>query len=290
MNRFLLLKKLLPLFLFLFSFSFLQGQTDKKPYVLVSVAPHRFFLEKVAGDTVDIGLIVPAGASAHTFEPSPKQMLIASRATMWFRIGESFEARAIHALKSHNPELLIVDMQKGLDLITNDPNHKGCCCHANAMDLHFWLSARMAKTQAKTMAEALAATYPQHAALYFENLKKFHEELDALDQQVTLILKNMKSRNILVSHPAYAYFCRDYSINQYSIEFEGKDPAPQQLNKTLRLARELRIQTVFIQKQYNNKGARLIADELKARLVTLDPYSEHFFNSMLDIAHAFAEG
>lgn len=277
-------------FIFSFLLAYSLEAADQVPYVLVSVAPHKFFVEKVAGNTVEVGLMVPAGASAHTYEPTPKQMLAASRAAMWFRTGETFENRAIEALKSHNPALRIVDLRQGLDLIAPGCHGSGCCCHANSMDLHFWLSARMAKIQAKTIANALSQAYPEHQQLFEQNLQKFHEELSQLDRDIQNILEKMTNRNVLVSHPAYAYFCRDYDINQYSIEFEGKDPTPKQLNQTVNLAKRLGIKTIFIQMQYNNKGARLVAEEINARVVTLDPYSEQYIKSMLQIAQAFAEG
>jgi zinc transport system substrate-binding protein len=262
----------------------LTAKEEGHPSVLVSVAPHKFFVEKIAGNTVDVILMVPAAASAHTYEPTPRQMLAASKAQLWFRIGETFENRAIQALRSHRPDLIIVDMRQGLDLIA-----EGCCHHHASLDLHFWLSARLAKKQAETIAQALSQAYPQHQELYAKNLKKFHEELDQLDQDIQTILLSISNRNILVSHPAYAYFCRDYDLRQFSIEFEGKDPTPQQLTKVLKLAKDLKIRTIFIQMQYNNKGARLIAEQIGAKVVTLDPYSEQFYESMLEIARAFAE-
>jgi zinc transport system substrate-binding protein len=254
------------------------------PHVLVSVAPHKFFVEKIAGQTVKVDLMVPAGASAHTYEPTPKQMYSASHAALWFRIGEPFEERAVQALISHNRHLKVIDLRKGIDLIGAG------CCHAHSMDLHFWLSARMAQIQAQTIADTLIATYPEQAGLYRTNVEKFIKELQELDLNIQGILAHMSSRNILVSHPAYAYFCRDYNIRQFSIEVEGKDPTPQQLTQILKIARDLKIKTIFIQPQYSGKGARLIAEDIKAKVVALDPYSEHYITSMLEIAHAFGEG
>lgn len=237
-----------------------------RPYLLVSVSPHRFFLEKIAGSTVEVGLLVPAGASAHTFEPTPKQMMSAGKAQIWFRIGEPFEERAIDALKSHHPNMKIVDLREGLDLIDGQCHcHSKGYSHHHSLDLHFWLSARLAKIQAETMAKALMATFPENQELYKQNLAAFQQQLDQLDSEISLILQPMKNRNIFVSHPAYAYFCRDYGLQQHSIEVEGKDPTPQQLTRTLQMARNLNIQTLFIQMQYNNKGAKLIAEEIGAR-------------------------
>jgi zinc transport system substrate-binding protein len=99
----------------------------------------------------------------------------------------------------------------------------------------------------------------------------------------------LDNRTILVAHPAYGYFCRDYQLRQISIEFEGKDPTPRQLTKVLEDARQNQIKKVFIQKQYSNKGARLIASTLNASVINLDPYSENYFSSMLEIAQQISK-
>lgn len=269
------------------------AEPNSKPFVLVSVAPHKFFVEKIADETVKVELMVPAGASSHTFEPSPRQMLNASRADIWFQIGEGFEPRASAALKSHHPDMQLVDLRQGLDLIY-DTDCSGGHCHCSqhsqegCADPHFWLSARQAKIQAKTITDALSERYPQHAQLYAKRLQAFSKELDALDSQIETLLAPLKNRTIMVSHPAYAYFCRDYKLKQLSIEFEGKDPSPRQLTKVLTQARQDEIKTIFIQLQYNNKGARLIAKEIGAKIVTLDPYAENYFETMRDIATHFA--
>jgi zinc transport system substrate-binding protein len=260
------------------------------PWVIVSVAPYKLFVEKIAGSTVQVYLMVPAGASSHTYEPSPRQMVTASEADIWFRIGEPFEERAVQALKSHRPNLVFVNLQQGVDLIKSSHEHgrKGCC--PGSVDLHFWLSARQAQIQGQTIAEALIKAYPQNAELYRKNLAIFQQELKELDGQIQTILAPLKNRSIFVSHPAYAYYCRDYNLQQYSIEVEGKDPTPQQMTKLLNFARQFQVRTIFIQMQYNNKAAKLVAETVGAKLVVLDPYSEQYFTSMLEIAHAFANG
>jgi len=267
--------------------AFLRAENSEElsHYVVVSVAPHKFFVERIAGDTVKVGLMVPAGASAHTFEPNLKEMMAASKADIWFQIGESFEAKAGGALKSYNSHMQFIDLRKDLSLISDHLCHHH---HASCYDLHFWLSPTMAKTQSQTIADALIATYPENKETYQKNLQLFLQELDQLDQEIHKIVANAKNRVIMVSHPAYGYFCRDYNFKQLSIEFEGRDPTPQQLTKILTDARKAHIHTIFIQMQYNSKGAKLIAQELGTRVVTLDPYSEHYIKSMLEIAENFA--
>lgn len=296
-QRFAASKVFVKIFFFLFCLIFFQGKvladTASMPhsnYVLVSVAPHQFFVEKIAGSTLQVGLMVPAGASAHTYEPTPKQMLDATKADLWFYVGEGFEPKVKAALQSYSPRMQFIDMRQNLDLITYEHGHKGCCQHhEGCYDLHYWLSPTQAKIQAETIANALIKTYPENTQLYKENLVKFQKELDALDQEIRSILSKPHNPMIMVSHPAYAYFCRDYGCHQLSIEFEGKDPTPQQLTKVIQAARANEIKTIFVQIQYSSKGAKLIAAHIGAKVVDLDPYAEHYFESLRAIAKAIAD-
>lgn len=302
-KRFLIFISLTFIALFSFFSSNFADITDKThPLVLVSVSPHKFFLKKIAGDTIDIMAVVPAGSSAHTYEPSSREMLKASKADIWFYIGESFEKKALQALQSHHPELIAIDLREGLNLIEGNcrgecmgyhahhTNEKNSNAHQHAgLDLHIWLSARMAKQQAKTMANALLSRYPQHTQFYQENLNKFLKELDDLDNEIQNIMKSATQNHILVAHPAYGYFCRDYNLVQIPIEVEGKDPTSKQMTHLLQQAKDLNLKTIFVQKEYPNKGAKLVASALNGKLVTLEPYSEDYFNAMINIANGFAK-
>lgn len=267
------------------------NQQDTRSHaVVVSIAPYKFFVEAVAGDTVDISLLVPPGASFHDYEPTPKQVLTAATSDIWFRIGESFETRAQAALQYYNPRIQVVDLRDGVDLIVvGSPGHVNCSCHQGGADLHIWLSVKEVKVQAKHIAEALSSMYPEHKTKYDKNLASLLKSLTDLDQEIRQTLQSVKNRTIMVAHPAYAYFTRDYNLTQLPIEYEGKDPTPRQLHNILLEARAAHINTVFVQQQYATKGATLIANELGAKLVMLDPYSGDYFATLRNIAKRIAE-
>jgi len=278
-------------FLFLLNIFFLSAEDQRSHQVMVSVAPYKFFVEKIADATVSINLIVPPGVSFHHFEPTPKQILEGAKSDIWFRIGESFENRAIPALRSHHPNMLIVDLRKFVDLIVidpNKPNHCICCQHEGA-DLHVWLSPRMAQRQVQAMTDALIEVYPENREKYVKNGNLLIQQLKDLDQEIAEKLKNLPTRTLMVSHPAYSYFARDYGLEQLPIEYEGKDPSPRQLTNVLLQARQKNIKTIFIQGQYSAKGAYLLAKELGAQVVELDPYSGDYFVTLREIANRIAQ-
>jgi len=282
-------KLLLPLLLILcFSCSFSKKEEGPSHIILVSIAPYKFFVEKIAGDTVTVQQMVPTGSSPHSYEPSSRSVLNASKADAWFRIGESFEKRAKQAMLSYNDEMEVVDLREGVNAIHTHEGHGHQCQHEDCRDPHIWLSPREAKKQAKAIYETLANIYPEHKETYHKSLRKFEKELDDLDLELEQILLPLKGKTILVSHPALAYMGRDYNFKQLSIEFEGKEPSPQQLTKLLEMGRQLNTDRIFIQEQHLSKGARLVANELDADVVEIDPLSENYIENLRFIARSIA--
>lgn len=276
------------LILCLFGFAFpLFSETQSSECaktVLVSIAPYKYFVNRIAGKELDVIVFVPPGANAHFYEPTPKHVMTMGCASIWFTIGEAFETRATQALKTYQPKLSLVDLRKNVDLIY-DSSHAQCS-HAHCADPHIWLSCPAVKQQLRTILDALSSVYPEHAAMFRLNYDALISEVNALNVQLEEMLEPLSERAFMVSHPAYSYFARDYRLEQISIEFEGKDPSPQQLTRLLQIGREKKIRNVLLQIQFSSKGARLIAEQLKANVTVLDPYEEDFFKNMRQTAQA----
>lgn len=259
--------------------------------VLVSVAPHADLVKRIAGDTVTIELLVPAGTSMHVYEPTPKQILKVSKADLWFGIGESFEQKLFQALQQQNRCLRFVDLRESVTLIYCDATskHGHChCCVKGGADLHIWLSPKQVIPQVKQIAQVLSARYPEHQALYEKNLKILLQQLQTLDQELTQLFASSSSKTFMVSHAAYAYLARDYGLKQLPIEYEGREPSPKQLTDLMQQARHADVQVIFTQPQYPDKAAKLIANALNIRVLSLDPYSPDYFTSMLEIGKAIS--
>ncbi len=257
--------------------------------VLVSMAPYVEMVEELTAKQVTVTLLVPPGFSAHTYEPTPKQILSSTKAKLWFTVGELFEPRVQKALLAENPTLSVVNLQQGLDLIDA---HEHCCHHhhhASSADTHIWMSPKMMQQQVQLMAKSLQEVFPDLAPTIQQHEGPLLEKLKKLDSDIHSMLDSHKGKAIFVSHPSYGYFCQEYGLVQESIEFEGKDPTPKHLYKLIEEAKKDHITTIFIQKQYSTKAAELVAKEIGAKTVLLDPYSEHYFESMRQITKSFQE-
>ncbi|MGC2596072.1 MAG: zinc ABC transporter substrate-binding protein [Rhabdochlamydiaceae bacterium] len=263
-----------------------------KPTVLVSVSPYAYFVQKIAEDTVDIETLVPAGNNPHIYEATPKEVRRHQNAAVWIYLGESFDKKVLQFFQNTKREILVVDITQGIDLLSNsEEEESGHCCHHHdeGKDLHVWLSPTLAKLQAQKIAAALTSLLPHQQMRFQANLEVFLNELDDLDKQITNLLEPIKGKAILVSHPAFGYFCHDYHLTQLSIETEGKDPLPQHITEILAKAKSYAIQSVLTQPQYSNKGAELLAHTLDLPTHQVDPYAENYSENLLAIAKVIAK-
>ena len=215
-------------------------------------------------------------------------MLNATQSNIRIRIGEPFETKALNALKSVRPDLVVVDLREGISLLHGSCQH----IHANGHcgeDLHLWLSPKIAKIQAQTIAQALIRQFPNNKEKFEKRLEVFLQELTELDAFITETLALVKNRILMVSHPAYAYFCQDYLFTQLPIEFEGREPTGKQLTTLLNRAKQSNVHFILTQPQYSDKAAKLIAGQINARVISVDPYSENYNANLRSIAQVIAD-
>ncbi len=280
----------LPILLALFSLTSCDfKKAPPKCDVLVSIPPYLYFVNQLTNGELKAESLVPEGANPHLYEPSPKQVAEAKRAKVWIRLNESFEQKILRSLQEQNAKLIIVNLAEALTLPSLPSEHGSCkhCHHhhKDSLDLHFWLSLRLAKDQAKFIAKALCEAFPERTQQIENNLSLLEKKFEETDLLITQELLPFEGQAILVSHPAFGYFCYDYKLKQISIEQEGKDPLPKEISAILQSAKSSSIRTVLTQAQYNNKGALIIAEKLNLPVHEVDPYSENYLDNLLYIAH-----
>lgn len=268
------------LFLLLFFSSFLPG--EEQVNILVSIPVYKKIVQELIGEKAVIHSVVPPGISFHTYEARPKDIEPAFSAVLWFYIGDPFEEKIKKALFSHQSTIELIDLREGVPLITQ------CSCHAGA-DPHIWLEPHLMKTQILTIANALKKKFPTESSDIDTRLQVLEKKIETLITQVDALLLPMKGRVIVIAHGAYAYLCKQYGLTQLSVEKEGKEPSLHTITQLLQQAKEAHVKKVFATKQFPKIGIERVASMLDAEVITLDPYSEEYFENMLTTVHQFHE-
>ncbi len=254
--------------------------TSSKPLILVSLPPYKTLVEQVAGRDFDVIAVVPLSADPHSYEPTSRQLSQLSKGDIWFRIGESFESKLLPLLSAKS-----VDLRNSVSMIEEG----GCQCHGHdTQDRHIWLSPKLMTAQATTIADELSFLYPEHASEFQRRLAVLELDLLALDRDIQAKIEGKTERSFLVSHPAFAYFCREYDCHQLSVEHEGKEPRPKEVENLLTAAIEQQAKIAISLPQHNNKGAQLIAGKLHIPVRMVDPYAADYAQTMLKLASLIA--
>lgn len=253
--------------------------------VAVTIPPEQEFVERVGGDHVRVILLVPPGADPHTYEPSPGILADVAGADMYAVVGSGIEFELIwqEKIAALNPDMLIVDSSRGIDLITGGDGDRG------RPDPHIWTSPKNAEVMVGNIRDGLIAVDPENAADYRRNADAYLEELDALDAEVAGAFAEPGVKTVMVLHSSWAYLARDYGFTEVPVENEGKEPSPQRIEHLIRQAEEEHIRVIFASPEHSVRSAEVIADAIGGRVVLVSPLEEDYLSNTRHAATAFAE-
>ncbi len=259
-----------------------------KIQVVVTLLPQAEFVEKIGKDAVEVSVMVPPGASPHTYEPTPSQLAAVSRAQIYVKMGSGveFELAWMDKILKMNKDMIVVDCSEGIELMQAEYEEEH---EPSGVDPHTWLSPRNAVIMVETIYKGLIQIDPSREDYYTENKEAYVRELEELDREIQEILSKGRTKKIMVYHPSWSYFCRDYGLEQIPISKEGKEPTPQGITALIEEAKKNGITIIFASPQFNTESAEVIAREIGGKVVLLDPLERNYLENMRKVAEAFAE-
>lgn len=274
----LILSFILNIFMFVIS---AYADTHDHINVFVSIPPQKFLVEQIGGDKVSVNIMVKPGSNPETYEPTPKQMAALNESQLYFQIGVPFESVWIDRIRQTNRQLKVISCCKNL-VTTEESSHE--------LDAHVWTSPENVKKFASVIKDTLINQQPDNKLFYERKYSLLTDRLNELDIYIRNKLSNLNNRFLIVSHPSWGYFAYTYNLKQISIEQHGSEIRAKELSRLIEFAKSENIKSVYIQKQVNNASARILANEINARLIELDPLAENYIENMQQVANSIAKG
>ena len=263
------------------------GEAFDKPVISVSIIPQQYFIEQLAGGLAEVNVMIPPGASPATYEPTVSQLGKLDRSAVYMRIGYvGFEQSWMEKITSVNPDMKIVDLSEGVEIIGEDAGDGGAY-HGHAhhgTDPHIWMSTINARIIARNIHKELLLLFPGEKESLQARYESFSNSLDSLHLAISSKLEGIENRKFMIYHPALTYYARDYSLEQFSLEIEGKTPSPAHLKEMTDLALRYQISKILIQSQFDRKNAEVLARETGSEIIQLDPLDLHWGEQMRYIA------
>ncbi len=256
----------------------LGGVAQARVSVVVSIHPLYDLVRQVAGDDADVVRLLPVGASPHTFDPTPRDVIRVAQADLvvlnggldiWLhnliaasgstaRVVEVIAlAAVVDVLKESFPDLVPVDAAGA----------------AVGFNPHVLPDPVAAAAAVPAIATALSEVDPANASAYQRRGAALVADLRALDQELAQVLAPVAGAAFVPFHDAWRYFAARYHLNLVvEIEpFPGREPSPAYLREALSLVRSSGATAIFTEPQLSRRPAEVVAAEAGVALYEIDP-------------------
>ena len=247
-----------------------QSRGDGQLTVAASFDAVAELARAVGGDLIRVETLIPPGVEPHDFTPSVKTAMHLKGARVFVINGLGMEpwAGKLAASAGSRDLLLVTASQGARPILSTDPDEVK---EHGASDPHLWLSLSGAAIEVRGIAAALEKADPKNAAAYRRNAGRFIAELDALKARYARVFKSARRRFFVTGHAAFAYLCRDFGLEQKSVEgvFAEGEPTPKRLAQLTAELRKAGVKTVFSEELASPAVSRTLAREAGARVETI---------------------
>lgn len=235
------------------------------PTVAATIFPVADIARNVAGEDVHVALLLPPGASPHTFEPSPSTLRTVTDASAVYAVGHGLDGWIGRLAEDSGTDVVTVDSGIALRRFNPEKMHsaEGNDVHDaadGAVDPHYWLDVRNAKRMARTIAADLASRFPERSDAFARRLSAYELRLEGTDASIRAMLAGASETPMVTLHDAWYYFGDAYGLD-IAGTFEpapGREPTPQYLAALGRAVAE--------------SGARVLYTEPQMPTSTLEPF------------------
>lgn len=257
-----------------------MAESNAKPTVTVTIPPYKYFVEKIAGDKVDVNVMVSNGNNPETYEPNAQQMMELSNSALYLKVGSiGFEQTWMKKLQDNAPDMKMIDTSVGITPAKTPGGN---------IDPHVWMSCKNARIISSNMLKALCELEPKHKTFFQKN---YQQLLSSIDRQDSIIRKSFKDnpemvRKFVIYHPILTYFARDYQLEQLAIEEEGREPSAAQLKSLIERARKQKIRYCLIQAEFANRNTTTFIKESQTKAMDINPLQADWANAMKEVSLA----
>lgn len=251
--------------------------------VAVSIVPQETFVKAVAGDLVNVVTMIPPGKSPENYAPTPQEIELFSKSSIYFTIGVPTETQNIlPKAKDINKNLKVISLADEVKKIYPEREFS-----PGNRDPHIWLSPKRVKIMVEVIARELSAIDSKNKVVYEKNAKEYIQKLDRLDKYIKASLSKLKNKTFIIYHPAFGYFADDYGLTMVSLEDEGKEATAKDLQNMVDRAKREKIKVIFYQAEIDSKQARVFAAEIGGKAIQVEPLAPDYIENLQRTTETF---
>jgi len=258
-----------------------EGETGtEKLKIVTTLFPQYDFVRQVAGDKVEVTLLVPPGVEAHAYEPTPQDIVTIQKSDLFIYTGEVMEPWAHKIIETVGTEnIQVIEATSGIALLDEDDesdnheaedhddhNHEGS-------DPHVWLDPIYAQQMVDNIVNGLIKASPENVDLFKSNADTFKYELQSLHEDFEQIFEHTKYDTIMSGgHFAFGHFIERYGL-KYESPYNGfapdAEPTPKRIAQLIESIKASGIKSIYYEELVDPKVAKIVAEEADAEMLML---------------------
>ena len=260
-----------------------KEDTGSGLHIVATVFPQYDFASRIAeGTDARVTMLMTPGSEAHSYEPTPADMVEITGCDLFITVGGESEAWAKKIADSAGLDgekmlslmevAFLLPEEEGIEHEHGDEDE-----HEDEYDEHVWTSPKNAIAIVSAISQKMCALDGKNADKYRENTEKYVSELEALDEKFASLSEGAKGKMLIFGDRfPFLYLAREYGF-EYRSAFSGCSAQTEASAATIAalidVSREEDAKVIFAVDFSNGKLAKMIADEVGAKVEFL--YSAH---------------
>ena len=239
-----------------------EVQEEEVPNIVVTNATLADITQNVAGEDVEVEVLIPPGVDLHTFQPTPQDVAKIANSHLLVANGAGLEEWLQELIDNAGGERMVVEAAQGLEEVTDRPG-----------DPHFWLDPILVMHYAQQIRDGLIALDPGDESNYGRNTVEYVDQLEDLDvwinDQVAVIPP--EARLLVTNHESFGYFADRYGFEIVGTIIPsvstGSSPSAQQMVALVEAIKASNARAIFLESGSNPQLAEQLADEAGIRVI-----------------------
>lgn len=276
------MKKLISVLIIIVSIFIISGcslsDNNKKTIITTNFPAYDFAREITKGSDIEVKMLLKPGSESHDYEPSPKDIISISKASMFIYVGgesdewvddllDSIDTSNIQIVKMIDEVNAVYEEKVDGMTIEEDEDEE-------EYDEHVWTSPRNVIKISRTITDKVHKIDAENWSLYEDNFSSYRIKLEELDHNFKDVVNN-SNRKVLIfaDRFPFRYFVDDYGLSYYAA-FPGCSSETEASAKTISFlidkVKKDNIPVILTIEFSNKKIAKTISKETGAKVLELN--------------------
>jgi zinc transport system substrate-binding protein len=270
--------------------NFSNNTIDSKLNIVATIYPQYDFTRAIVGNKANLTMLVSPGASIHSFDPSPADIIKIKNADLFIYIGGDSDAWVEKILSSIDTSkmkvLRLMDFVKSVEEETvegmepeNEEEKESDSKDKNEepeYDEHIWTSPKNAITLINAILDYLCERDSANDDFYRNNARNYIGEIKNVEEEIASIVNSAKHKKLVVADKfPFRYFVDEFGLD-YCAAFSGcsdqTDASASTIAYLVDIVKKDKIPYVFYAELGNQNVAKAISEQTGAGMLLLHSF------------------